>query len=113
MAKHGSTTRSAATGQFLSIRAHGAPRAPMIKFGSVMISGAEPAATLVKVNVERSTKALERIAKRLTKPGVPIRAKKNVPQYSVADDETGVFIRRLNGRTERGRLIKGAFRVID
>jgi len=29
------------------------------------------------------------------------------------EDEIGVFIRRLNGRVERGRLVNGVFQVID
>lgn len=112
MRKQVNKNRSAAR-RFVTVRVSNAPRESKIKFGSVTISGRKPNPAVVTLNVERSTEALERAGKRLIKPGVTIRRKKDVPQYSVAEGETGVFIRRLNGRTERGRLVKGVFQVID
>jgi len=84
-----------------------------VKFGSAVISGAKPNAKLVQANVERSTEALERVTAKLAKPGVSLRAKKGVPRFSISENEAGVFIRRLDGRTERGRLVNGVFEVID
>ncbi|RJT29488.1 hypothetical protein D3227_31875 [Mesorhizobium waimense] len=84
-----------------------------VKFGSVVISGAKPNAKLVQANVERSTEALEQVTAKLAKPGVSLRPKKGVPRFSIAENEAGVFIRRLDGRTERGRLVNGVFEVID
>lgn len=111
MNKQGNKKRSR-IGQVVTVRADG-PRTFKAKFGSVTITGSRPSAENISRNVERSSMALERVGKKLTKPGVAIRSKRNVPQYSVADDEMGVFVRRLNGRVERGRLVKGVFRVID
>jgi hypothetical protein len=108
MIKQGNTKRSAGTA-----RAKKAATKLRIKFGSVTIRGEKPPAAVVAQNVKFSTAALERVGKWLTKPGVTIRRKKDVPQYSVAEGETGVFIRRLNGRMERGRLVNGVFKVID
>ena len=99
-------------GQVVTVRTGGS-RNCKTKFGGVTITGRRPPAEIVTRNVERSSMALERVGKKLTKPGIAIRSKRNVPQYSVAEDEIGVFIRRLNGRVERGRLVKGVFRVID
>ena len=99
-------------GQVVTVRTDGSRRCKT-KFGGVTITGSRPAAEIVTRNVERSSMALERVGKKLIKPGIAIRPKRNVPQYSVAEDEIGVFIRRLNGRVERGRLVKGVFRVID
>lgn len=87
--------------------------ASIVKFGSAVISGAKPDAKLVQANVERSTEALERLTAKLAKPGVSLRAKKGVPRFSISENEAGVFIRRLDGRTERGRLVNGVFEVID
>ncbi|MCZ8043251.1 MAG: hypothetical protein O9330_12275 [Beijerinckiaceae bacterium] len=112
MSKLGTTIRSSRSGQFVTARSHDAPRAK-VKFGDVTISGTKPSAEVVKVNVERSSLALERVAKKLMSPGVTIRPKKGVPQYSVADGEAGVFIRKLDGRVERGRVVGGVFKVID
>ncbi|MDF8335738.1 MULTISPECIES: hypothetical protein [Novosphingobium] len=112
MAKQGTNSRTGTNGQYVVVRTKGA-RGSKVKFGSVTISGNKPSAGLVKKNIERSTAALERVVKRLERPGVDIRAKKDVPQFSVADGEPGVFIRRLNGRINRGRLVNGAFEVID
>jgi hypothetical protein len=103
-----------ATRQIVTVRTGaGMGRGSKVKFGSVTISGTKPSAAVVKTNVERSTKALERVTRTLAKPGVVIRAKKDVPQFSVAEGETGIFVRKLNGRTERGRLVDGTFRVLD
>lgn len=112
MSKQGTRSRTGTNGQRVVVRTKGA-RGSTVKFGSVTISGDKPSAGLIKKNVERSTAALERVVKRLGRPGVDIRAKKDVPQFSVAEGETGVFIRRLNGQINRGRLINGAFEVID
>ena len=112
MASNGTMKRSGSNGQFLTVRGK-APRGKKVKFGSVTISGAKPSADEVKTNVARSTAALERVTRKLTNPGVMIRAKRDVPQFSVAEGDPGVFVRRLNGRTERGRLIDGQFRVIE
>lgn len=104
------TQRSSTTGQFLTVRSS-ATRGSKVKFGSVTVSGAKPSAEAVKTNVERSTQALARVTKKLASPGVVLREKKDVPQFSVAEGETGVFIRRLNGRTDRGKFVNGSFQV--
>lgn len=106
-------TRSTTTGQFRQVNAKGSSRGTKVKFGGVTVSGAKPSAAAVKMNVELSTRALERVSKSLSRSGIVLRAKKDVPQFSVADGERGIFIRRLNGRIERGRLINGQFTVID
>jgi hypothetical protein len=112
MSKQGANSRTGTNGQLVVVRTKGA-RGSKVKFGSVTISGNKPSASLIKQNVERSSAALERVVKRIDRPGVDIRAKKDVPQFSVAEGESGVFIRRLNGRINRGRLVNGAFEVID
>lgn len=103
--------RSVRTGKFaVSV---GKGRGSNVRFGDVVVRGARPSAASVKTNIARSTEALERVTKALTKPGVVIRAKKDVPQFSVAEGEPGIFIRKLNRRVERGRLVNGVFQVID
>ena len=97
----------------MTVRKRAARALSKVKFGSVTISGVKPSAATVKTNVERSSAALERVAKKITRPGVVIRAKKDVPQFSVAEGETDVFVRKLNGRTDRGRLVDGIFQVLD
>lgn len=46
-------------------------------------------------------------------PGVFIEEKRDVPLYWESDNEPNVFIRRLNGRDQRGRIIDSEFQVID
>lgn len=88
-------------------------RGRKIKFGDVIVTAPAPSATVVKHNVKRSSEALERLAKRLGKPGVSIRARKNVPLFSLDPDNPDVMIRTMNGRTERGHMVDGAFHAID
>ena len=90
-----------------------ADKVSKIKFGSVTVSGVAPSRTIVDANVARSAAALERVTKKLIKPGVYIPKRKGVPRYSVAEGEPGVFIRELNGQIDRGLFEDGAFQVID
>lgn len=83
-----------------------------VKFGGVVISGAALPAEEIEKNIARSTQALERLGSGNLGPGVVLPKTKGVPLYSAAEGEQGVFIRRLNGRVERGRLVNGAFEVL-
>jgi hypothetical protein len=82
-----------------------------VKFGGVTVLVSKPSSAQVKHNVAVSTEALERAAKRLMRPGVRLYAKKGVPLYSADPERPGVYIRTLDGKTERGVLENGAFKV--
>ena len=82
-----------------------------VKFGGVTVMVSKPSSAQIKYNVAVSTQALERAAKRLMRPGVRLYAKKGVPLYSADPERPGVYIRTLNGKTERGVLENGAFKV--
>lgn len=88
-------------------------RGRKVKFGDVTITAAAPSAKLVKQNVRLSTQALERVAQRLAKPGVSLRARKGIPLFSLDSDDPDVMIRTLDGRTERGRIVDGVFQPIE
>ena len=79
------------------------------RFGNVTVSGQSPSAELVKINIARSSEALERVSKRLMRPGVNLPAKKGVPLYSADENDPGVFIRRLDGKVTTGHLRGGRF----
>lgn len=107
-------TRNAGDGKLsIKVRKATASRGFKTKFGRVVVTGTRPSAESVKANVSRSTEALERVSRKLVKPGISLRSKKDVPRFSVVEDEPGVFIRRLNGRIQRGRVVAGVFKVID
>lgn len=105
------TSRPGRSGQY--VPAPSRARGSKVKFGSVTVSGTKPTDEAIQTNVERSTQALARVTKKLATPGIPLREKKDVPQFSVAEGETGIFIRRLNGRTDRGRFLDGGFKVTE
>jgi hypothetical protein len=84
-----------------------------INIGNMTVRIAKPNAEQVEANVAISTLALERVAKRLRRPGVRLNAKKNVPLYSADPDRPGRYIRSLNGRVEHGVFESGAFKVAD
>lgn len=79
------------------------------KLGNITVSGQKPSAELVRANVARSTQALERVGKKLTKPGVHLPERKGVPRYSADENIPGIFIRRLDGKITTGRLHDGEF----
>ena len=83
-----------------------------VTFGGVTVSVQRPNAAQVRHNVELSTMALERAKKRLMRPGVRLNAKKGVPQYFADVEKPGVFVRKLDGKVERGVIENGKFKVI-
>lgn len=91
----------------------GKGRRARVKFGGVVVTAPKPSSAQVKHNVAASSDALERAAKRLMRPGIRLYAKKGVPLYSADPERPGVYIRVLNGKTERGTLEDGAFKVTD
>lgn len=97
----------------IAVVAKGRIRRSRTKFGDITVLAPRPSRSQVKKNVAASYLALERASKRFIKPGVRLRAKKGVPHYSADADRPGVYIRVLDGRTDRGVLEKGAFKVID
>lgn len=80
-------------------------------FGSVTVTGPSPSKAMVRHNVKASTQALERVTARLAKAGVRLRAKKDVPFYSLDSDNPDVMIRKLNGKIERGSFVNGVFKA--
>ena len=68
-----------------------------VKFGDVTIWAPRPSEAQIRANVEASTEALRRGLERLIRPGIKMRERKNIPYYHVDPDNSGVFIRRLNG----------------
>lgn len=84
-----------------------------VKFGRVTIFGVKPNKASVKDNVARSTAALDRVSRKLVKPGIRLAPRKDVPRYFVDENAVGVFFRELNGELRRGRLVDGKFQVLD
>jgi len=83
-----------------------------ITFGGVTILVPKPTAAEVKHNVAKGASALDRLKNRLIKPGVRVYPKKDVPLYFADAERPGIYIRKLNGKTESGVLEDGAFKVI-
>lgn len=84
-----------------------------VKFGNVVVTTSRPDSSAVAANIVRSSEALERIAKKLVNPGFSVRPRQDVPRFSVDDADPKLFVRQLNGRTERGRFVDGRFEADD
>ncbi|MBI0534126.1 hypothetical protein D9599_00865 [Roseomonas sp. KE2513] len=89
------------------------PGGTRVTFGTATVTTRKPARAEVEHNVEASTEALRRAGDRLARPGIRLPARKNVPLFEADPDRPGGFLRRLNGRTERGILENGRFTVTD
>ena len=86
-----------------------------VRFGDVTVTGPRPSEDEVRRNAEASTAALKRALPFFLRPGVRIYPKKDVPLFW-ADEEnpTDGFIRKLNGKIERGVVDEdGNFKVTD
>lgn len=88
-------------------------RLEKIRFGDVVITARRPSDTQIQRNAEEGWAGLARAFARLARPGVRIYPKKDVPLYSVDPDNPSVFIRKLNGRTDRGVFEDGQFKATD
>ena len=84
-----------------------------VRFGSVEVTGPAPTPEEIARGVRLSDEAVDRLANADIPPGIHIEDVPDAPLYWVAEGEPGVFIRKLNGRTERGVLADGAFKVIE
>lgn len=62
---------------------------------------------------EAVNKRLELALESLLTPGIVIEEKWGVPLFWVSKNEPDVFVRRLNGREQRGRMIDSEFQAID
>lgn len=80
-----------------------------VKFGSVTLSASEPDEELVRRNIEQGQAAFARMARKLVRPGVSLKTRKNVPLFRADDDDPRWIIRSLNGKVERGKFEKGVF----
>ena len=113
MTKSAKPPRSSATDQWVTVQHSDASRVAKTKFGSVIVQGEKPSKARVEANVAFSSLALERVGRNLLNPGISLRPKKDVPQYSAVEGQPGVFVRRLNGTVSRGQMVDGVFRVVD
>lgn len=109
MSKSNSAKQHPSSGVFVKVQGTAHSRNVTTKLGNVSVSGKKPSAALVKTNVAASTAALERVGKKLTKPGVRLSQKKGVPRYSADENNPGVIIRKLDGQVTTGRLQNGQF----
>ena len=82
------------------------------KFGAVTVAAARVDHAVAQRNIEEGQQALERAAKKLSEPGISIRAAKGVPLYFVDEKQPSRLIRKLDGKTERGVLEDGHFKVV-
>jgi hypothetical protein len=84
-----------------------------VKVGGVFVTGDKASAAEVKQAVARSTDMLERLGKKIARPGVRLQAARGVPLFSVDPHRPDRLVRKLNGKIERGILENGAFKVLD
>lgn len=82
-----------------------------IRFGTASVTARKPAPSDLDRNLESSTEALRRTGETLLRPGIRLPARKNVPLFEADPERPGHFLRKLNGRTERGILQNGRFTV--
>lgn len=99
-------------GKTYVIQAKVARKRARVKVGGVMVTGDKATVAEVKRSVARSSDMLERLGKKIAKPGVRLYASKGVPLFSADPDQPGRVVRKLGGKTERGVLENGVFKAI-
>jgi hypothetical protein len=84
-----------------------------IKFGDVTITARRPSDDAIRRSAETGWAGLARALPKLVRPGVRIYPKKDVPLYWCDSDDPHVFIRKLNGKIQRGVFEDGQFKATD
>jgi hypothetical protein len=84
-----------------------------IKFGDAVVTVRRPSNTELKENVALSSEALARANTQFARAGVRIYPKKDVPLFFADPDSPGSFIRKLNGKQQRGVVRDGQFLAVD
>lgn len=82
-----------------------------VTFGSVSVMVRRPTKAEVQRNVEQSTAALERMLKRLLRPGFRLYPKRDVPYFWADENHPDKIVRLLNGKQQLGILENGEFKV--
>ncbi|WP_395015331.1 hypothetical protein [Dongia sp.] len=90
-----------------------AKKTAKVTFGGVTVSAPVQSLKLVRKNIKEGQTALKRAAGALTHSGVALKVSKDVPLFYADRDDPKTIIRELNGKKEKGVLLKGGrFRVI-
>ena len=84
-----------------------------VKVGGVYVTGDKASAAQVKQSVAMSADMLERLSHKITRPGVRLKTVRDIPLFSADPEHPDRFLRKLNGKIERGVLENGAFKVVD
>ena len=83
----------------------------MVTFGLVRLQVEPQDPSRVRLNVAQGQKALARAKDKILKPGIKISAQKGVPLFSADPKHPGCLIRRMDGKTQRGTITGGKFKV--
>ena len=84
-----------------------------VKVGGIFVMGDKASSAQLRQSVAKSAEMLERLGRTITRPGVQLKAARNIPLFSADPKDPGRFLRKLNGKIERGVLEDGAFKVLD
>lgn len=104
------SARRSAAGAPLTVRPG---RKDQVRFGDSLVTSPKPSKTQIKQNVDFSSAALARASGKLMNPGVRLYPKKDVPLFFADPENPEGFLRKLNGRVQRGVLKDGQFEAID
>ena len=112
--KEASTERApSGRGKVAKTRIKHARGASKTAFGSVVVQGPKPSKQLLAHNVKLGSESLKRAAETIARPGVSLKPRKGVPHFFADSERPGFYLRKLDGRIERGHLVDGVFVVVE
>lgn len=85
----------------------------VVTFGSVTVETTVPSPAEVRRNIRSGQRALQRALPCLLKPGVSLNTPPGVPIFYADREDPEVIIREMDGILERGRIVNGAFSLLD
>jgi hypothetical protein len=83
-----------------------------VRYGSASMKWGAGQETALVDNILRGQQALKKAKKKVVKPGVALRARKDVPMFFADPSNPKRLIRELNGKRETGVFEDGAFKAL-
>jgi hypothetical protein len=88
------------------------PNLRTVKFGSVTVTAPAPSEEEIRHNVLEGQKAYARALRRMLRPGIDLPQPPGIPFFHADPDIPGRIIRKLDGITESGNMVRGKFRPV-
>jgi|GEM_PF-2082553 hypothetical protein len=84
----------------------------VLLFGITSVAIPQLKSSEIERNIKAGQAGLDRALEKIIEPGIKLEAVKGVPLFHADPLHPGQIIRELDGKSERGVIVKGKFKII-